>query len=120
MGCPAPELAGLSGRMDWPHTMPATSNLTAPAQTSSSASAAHLCIVIDEDPRLRHFLSLILHGAGADALEFSDGAEFRSKRLPRPGNVVFLNIGSNTKDATSTLEALGKARYCGAVQLMSA
>ena len=105
--------------------MPSTSNLTTPMQTdnahaSGANSVTPLCFVIDEEPRIRHFLSLILQGAGVDAVEFANGASFRIERLPRPGEMIFLNIGANTNDAIRTLEALGKSRYSGAVQLMSA
>ena len=104
--------------------MPATSNSISPPQTDHSRAngtkaVTPLCLVIDEDARIRHFLSLILQGAGVDAVEFADGAAFRKDRLPRPGEMVFLNVGINTNDAIQTLEALGKARYAGAVQLMS-
>lgn len=103
--------------------MRATSNIAASLPThraSGAAAAVPLCFVIDEEPRIRHFLSLILQGSGVDAVEFADGASFRSKRQPRPGAIVFLNIGVNTNDAITTLEALAKSRYSGAVQLMSA
>lgn len=105
--------------------MPPTSNRTAPLPTdkagaTAAPTATPLCFIIDEEPRIRHFLSLILQGSGVDAVEFVDGASFGAKRQPRPGNIVFLNIGSNTNGAIATLEALGKSHYGGAVQLMSA
>ena len=33
-----------------------------------------ICYVVDEEPSIRHFLSLVLHGAGVDTIEFADGA----------------------------------------------
>jgi len=90
------------------------------AQTGNAKSAAHLCFVIDDDPKLRHFLSLILQGAGIDAVEFTSGSAFRRARPPTPADLIFLNIGADTNDAIQTLEALSKSRYAGAVQLMSA
>jgi hypothetical protein len=37
-------------------------------------AGAPLCFVVDEEPSIRHFLSLILHGLGIDTLEFAEGA----------------------------------------------
>lgn len=104
--------------------MSVTSNLSLPSQTDTArVSAAKpvtpLCFVVDEEPRIRHFLSLILQGAGVDAVEYPDELSFRVERLGRPGDMVFLNIGLDTKDVVKTLEGLGKARFAGAVQLMS-
>jgi EAL domain-containing protein (putative c-di-GMP-specific phosphodiesterase class I) len=116
-GRSAPEIA-------WPHDMPATDNLVTPprpdvTRASTTKPATPLCFVIDEDPRIRHFLSLILQGAGVDAVEYSDSMSFRVERLGRPGHVVFLNIGPDTKEANKTLVELGRARFAGVVQLMS-
>ncbi|HTS42027.1 MAG TPA: EAL domain-containing response regulator [Xanthobacteraceae bacterium] len=86
----------------------------------TAAPRAPLCFIFDADQRIRHFLSLILHGAGVDADEFHDFTDFRKKRPPRPADLIFLNIGPNSNDAVAVLEALGKARYSGVVQLMSA
>lgn len=105
--------------------MPATGNLKAleqssDASTSGAQSIAPVCFIVDEDVRIRHFLSLILQGAGVDAIEFADGNAFRIDRRPRLAAMVFLNVSTNTNDAIATLEALGKSRYAGAIQLMSA
>jgi EAL domain-containing protein (putative c-di-GMP-specific phosphodiesterase class I) len=105
--------------------MPTTSNLITPqrpdiAGASGAKSVAPLCIIIDEEPRIRHFLSLILQGAGVDAVEFASGNMVRLDGQPRPVDIIFLNIGLNTNEAIATLDALGKSRYSGAVQLMSA
>ncbi len=104
--------------------MSATSTLSIPAEpdaarVSAAKPATPLCFIIDEDPRIRHFLSLILQGAGVDAVEYPDGMSFRVERLGRPGNMVFLNIGLDTDDVIKTLGGLAKARFAGAVQLMS-
>ncbi len=104
--------------------MSATSNLSISPQTDTArVSAAKpvtpLCFVVDENPKIRHFLSLILQGAGVDAVEYSDCLNFRVERLGRPGNLVFLNVGLDTNDVVKTLEGLAKARFAGAVQLMS-
>ena len=105
--------------------MPATSNQTTPSQfdlanTGSVKSVAPLCLIIDEEPRIRHFLSLILQGAGVDAVEVAGGTLLQIERQPRPVSMIFLNIGLDTNDAITTLQALSRSHYSGVVQLMSA
>ncbi|HKS84772.1 MAG TPA: EAL domain-containing response regulator [Pseudolabrys sp.] len=80
---------------------------------------APLCYVVDEEPSIRHFLSLILHGSGVDTVEFPDGASMRKAIETRPPALVFLNISLESADAIESVVALGKSRYRGAVQLMS-
>jgi hypothetical protein len=103
--------------------MSATSTLNTPSEPNTACTSARsrlaLCFIVDEDPRIRHFLSLILQGAGVDAVEYPDCMSFRIERLGRPGHMVFLNIGLETKEANKTLVELGRARFAGAVQLMS-
>ena len=79
-----------------------------------------ICYVVDEEPSIRHFLSLVLHGAGVDTVEFPDGASMRKAIESRPPALVFINISLESADAIETVVALGKGRYRGAVQLMSA
>src|SRR5476649_1050481 len=100
--------------------MSATSNLSISPQTDTArVSAAKpvtpLCFVVDEDPKIRHFLSLILQGAGVGAIEYSDCLNFRVERLGRPVYMVFLKVGLDTNDGVKTLEGLAKARSAGAV-----
>lgn len=77
------------------------------------------CFVVDEAPSIRHFLSLILHGAGVDTMDFADGASMRSAMAQRTPDLVFLNIALDSRDAIETVIALGRHSYAGAVQLMS-
>jgi len=79
-----------------------------------------LCYVVDEEPSIRHFLSLVLHGSGVDVVEFADGAAMRKAIEARAPALVFLNISLESADAIESVVALGKSRYRGAVQLMSA
>ena len=44
-----------------------------------------VCFVVDDDASIRHFLSLILHGAGIDTEEFPDGQSFRQAVAESPG-----------------------------------
>ena len=78
-----------------------------------------LCYVVDEDPSIRHFLSLVLHGSGVDTKEFADGATMRSALESREPDIVFQNISLDSADAIEAVTALGKRGFRGAVQLMS-
>jgi EAL domain-containing protein (putative c-di-GMP-specific phosphodiesterase class I) len=101
---------------------PAGTAEAAPAETASPPLApgdAPLCFVIDEEPSIRHFLSLVLHGSGVDAVEFPDGATMRTATARRAPDLIFHNVSLESSDAIESMIALGKNRYKGAVQLMS-
>jgi EAL domain-containing protein (putative c-di-GMP-specific phosphodiesterase class I) len=86
---------------------------------ASAAARVPMCFVVDDDSSIRHFLSLILHGAGVDTEEFADGKAF-SRPLPnRLPDLVFLNVGLESGDAIEAVIALAKRGYFGFVQLMS-
>ena len=104
--------------------MSATGTLKAAVPSAGDAAGktspnAARCLIVDDDPKIRHFLSLILHGAGVDAIEVANGNAIL-ERLTPPAALIFLNVGPNTSDALRVIETLSKARYAGAVQLMSA
>ena len=80
---------------------------------------APLCYVVDEEPSIRHFLSLVLHGSGVDTVEFADGVSMRKAVEARPPALIFHNISLESADAIESVVALGKLKYRGAVQLMS-
>jgi EAL domain-containing protein (putative c-di-GMP-specific phosphodiesterase class I) len=82
--------------------------------------SAPLCYVVDEEPSIRHFLSLVLHGSGVDTVEFADGASMRKAVETRSPALIFHNVSLESADAIESVVALGKLRYRGAVQLMSA
>ncbi|HWP25050.1 MAG TPA: EAL domain-containing protein [Xanthobacteraceae bacterium] len=101
--------------------MPATGNrkifeLANDVVAIDAANIASTCIVVDEDARIRHFLSLILYGAGVDALEFASGAAFRESG--RAGEMVFLGVNDDGNDAALTIATLKRWRFSGAMQLM--
>ena len=81
---------------------------------------APVCYVVDEESSIRHFLSLVLHGSGVDTVEFPDGAAMRKAVESRPPALIFHNISLESADAIKSVVALGKLRYRGPVQLMSA
>jgi EAL domain-containing protein (putative c-di-GMP-specific phosphodiesterase class I) len=78
-----------------------------------------LCFVVDEEPSVRHFLSLILHGHGIDAEEFVGSAALRRAMRHNHPDIVFLDIGIESVNAADTVAALGDMGYSGFVQLMS-
>ena len=80
---------------------------------------APICFVVDEDSSMRHFLSLILHGAGIDTEEFADGASMRQAVPSFNPDLIFLNVGLESAETIESVIALGKRGYFGFVQLMS-
>lgn len=89
------------------------------ADRAPKAPTVPICFVVDDDPSIRHFLSLIMHGSGLDTEELVDCASFQqavNRRLP---DLVFLNIGLDFAGAIDCVSALGKQRYPGFIQLMS-
>jgi EAL domain-containing protein (putative c-di-GMP-specific phosphodiesterase class I) len=78
-----------------------------------------LCFVVDSDASIRHFLSLILHGAGIDTEEFADGQSLSAALAKCTPDAVFLNIALESSDAIECVVALGSRGYSGYVQLMS-
>ncbi len=84
-----------------------------------SPSRTPLCFVIDSDASIRHFLSLIMHGAGVDTEEFADIQGLLAALDRRTPDAIFLNIALESADAIECVVMLGKRGYSGYVQLMS-
>lgn len=80
---------------------------------------APLCYVVDEESSIRHFLSLVLHGAGVDTMEFPDGASLRTAVEKRAPDLIIHNISLDSADAIESMVKLGAGGYSGSVQLMS-
>jgi EAL domain-containing protein (putative c-di-GMP-specific phosphodiesterase class I) len=93
----------------------------APGQAEPHGSDAHapLCFVADPDASIRQFLSLVLHGSGIDAEEFSDGQAVQAALSRHSPSLIFLNIALEATDAIECVAALGRHGYAGHVQLMS-
>jgi len=89
-----------------------------PAEQSGVARAP-LCFVIDGDGSIRHFLSLILHGAGVDTEEFADGQGLLAALEKRSPDLVFLDVPLESSEAIASIVALGIGGYRGRVQLIS-
>ena len=86
---------------------------------SLAPGAVPFCLVVDEEPSIRHFLSLVLHGAGVDTMDFPDGAAMRAALAHRVPDLVFLNIALDSRDAIEAVLALAQGSFGGSVQLMS-
>ena len=96
-----------------------TDSADAVASPPLAPASAPLSYVVDDDASIRHFLSLVLHGAGIDTMEFPDGAGLRAAVERRLPDLVFLNISLEAADAIETVIALGKSGFRGNVQLTS-
>jgi DNA-binding response OmpR family regulator len=77
------------------------------------------CFVVDADGSIRHFLSLILHGAGVDTVELADGKSFAQAIAKGDPDLVFLNVGVESSEAIDAVLMLAQGGYTGFVQLMS-
>ena len=99
----------------------ATPGVATPSQTEVSRGGARtpLCYVVDSDPSICHFLSLIMHGAGIDTEEFADGQGLLAAMSRRTPDAVFLNIALESAEAIGCVIALGQRGFSGYVQLMS-
>ncbi len=95
---------------------PADAEISSPPLAPGEAP---LCFVVDEDSSTRHFLSLILHGSGVDAMEFADGASMRKAVDQQNPRLIFLDVPLESADAIESVIALGKHAFPGNVQLMS-
>jgi EAL domain-containing protein (putative c-di-GMP-specific phosphodiesterase class I) len=99
---------------------PGSEPTTETGTVSTGQTAPPLCLVVDDDPSTRHYLSLILHALGIEVVEFADHNALGNARVPRPPDLIFHNISTDSSDAINSLLLLAKRRYTGPVQLMSA
>ena len=82
-------------------------------------AGAPICFVVDQEPSMRHFLSLVMHGVGIDTVEFSDGVTLRETLASKKPDLVFHDISLESADAIESVLALGKAGFRGPMQIMS-
>jgi EAL domain-containing protein (putative c-di-GMP-specific phosphodiesterase class I) len=97
----------------------AASGVKSAAEGQGGDARVPLCCVVDADASIRHFLSLILHGAGIDTQEFADGNALLAAMTRRTPDIVFLNVALESAEAIENVVALGKRGYSGYVQLIS-
>jgi EAL domain-containing protein (putative c-di-GMP-specific phosphodiesterase class I) len=92
---------------------------SADRMADGTGSGVPICYVADEDGSIRHFLSLILHGAGVDTREFADGKGLAQAMVRGNPELVFINVGIDASEAIETLRMLAERGYFGFIQLMS-
>lgn len=98
----------------------AAENASAPKAAAARGGAnTPLCFIVDSDPSIRHFLSLIMHGVGIDTEELADGQELIDALARRSPSAIFLNIALESAEAIGSVAALGQRGYSGYLQLMS-
>jgi EAL domain-containing protein (putative c-di-GMP-specific phosphodiesterase class I) len=97
----------------------ATGAPASPHAASAGASRTPLAFVFDSDASIRHFLSLVMHGAGIDTEELSDGQSLLGGLARRTPDIVFLNVALESAEAIGCVVALGQRGYSGYVQLIS-
>ena len=78
-----------------------------------------LACVLDPDASARRFLSLVMHGAGGDTVEFSERAAFLKAVERQQPDIVFIDIAHDADAAIDLLVDLAHGGYRGAIQLMS-
>jgi EAL domain-containing protein (putative c-di-GMP-specific phosphodiesterase class I) len=104
-------------------SQPSPSIVPVAPEAAESAPVARngvpLCYLVDEEASIRHFLSLVMHGAGIDAVEFPDGASLRAAVTQKQPDLIFHNISLESADAIESVILLGKLDFRGAIQLMS-
>jgi EAL domain-containing protein (putative c-di-GMP-specific phosphodiesterase class I) len=81
--------------------------------------APPLCFIVDEEPSICHFLSLVLQGSGLDTQEFHDCHAFRAAMTRHTPDLVFINIPLESSEPIASLVTLGKRNFSGHIQLMS-
>ena len=82
-------------------------------------TGAPICFLVDQEPSMRHFLSLVMHGLGIDTVEFADGAALREALADKKPDLVFHDVSLESTDAIESVLALGKSGFRGPTQLMS-
>jgi CheY-like chemotaxis protein len=63
--------------------------------------AVPLCYVVDDEPSLRHFVSLVMHGVGVDTVECADGAAFRNALDGRLPDLIFHDVALESADGSN-------------------
>jgi EAL domain-containing protein (putative c-di-GMP-specific phosphodiesterase class I) len=78
-----------------------------------------VCYILDEDERICHFLSVILYGHGVRTEEYSDGPSLLEAAGRHSPDLVFLNVGRDSRETIKLTGALAQQGYFGFLQLMS-
>jgi len=83
------------------------------------AEQTRVSFVCDPDSSIRHYMSLLLQGAGVDNEEYADIADMRAVLAERSPDLIFLDVPLDTSEATDMLAMLAQNGFRGAIQLMS-
>jgi EAL domain-containing protein (putative c-di-GMP-specific phosphodiesterase class I) len=79
-----------------------------------------VCYIFDEDAQICHFLSLTLFGRGVRTEEYADKESFLQAVGRRSPELLFLNVGPDSRETIELIQALADRGYFGFIQLMSA
>jgi len=79
----------------------------------------HVSFVYDEDHTIRHYMSLLMQGAGIDNEEFPDLGSLREALAARLPDIIFLDVQLDTTEILEMVTMLQQRGYRGGVQLMS-
>lgn len=96
-----------------------SSHAASPATDKVVDARTPLCLICDQTSSIRHFLSLIMQGAGVDAEEFADGATLRRALTGKAADLIFIDVPFDVADAVQTINALAQGGFRGAIQLIS-
>jgi EAL domain-containing protein (putative c-di-GMP-specific phosphodiesterase class I) len=103
-----------------PATSLTTANGVGPGSVAPDKDMqAPRCFVIDSDASVRRFLSLILHGAGLNAEEFTAGETLAAALTKRPPDIIFLDVALEFSEPIQCLGELAASNYRGPIQLLS-
>ncbi len=103
-----------------PATSLTTANGVGPGSVAPDKDMqAPRCLVVDSDASVRRFLSLILHGAGLNAEEFTAGETLAAALTKRPPDIIFLDVALEFSEPIQCLGELAASNYRGPIQLLS-
>ena len=81
--------------------------------------AQRIAYVLDDDPKVRASVLIILNSIGYDALGFSDTALMLAKLEVSPCEVIVLDLTLGQSDAVEVIHGLAEVEYDGKVLLIS-
>jgi two-component system response regulator AtoC len=77
-------------------------------------------LVVDDEPALRHTISVILHEEGHEVTSATDGEDALAKLAVEPADLILCDVRMPTMDGMTFLERHAAARGTGLVVMMSA
>jgi EAL domain-containing protein (putative c-di-GMP-specific phosphodiesterase class I)/CheY-like chemotaxis protein len=89
------------------------------AEPPSPPPDDRLCFVVDDEPAVRHLISMVLKPMGIQVEEFASAPALMEGLERRRPQLIFLDISLERSDAVEALQGLAAQGYPGAVNLMS-